>query len=376
MTNIIIEFFNAIAQNDLEKIKKVKEQRIISGNACYKQLTALGLALSLGKEDVVKLLLEFERIDVNQPTQFRGKDGAIIYGTPLSICVHHNKPSLLQTLLEKNADPNLANQDKSIPLMWAFFFGHTECVNLLSAKSDWQSKDKNGLTVHDLHIASQVAEKDGYSSLYQYQKQHKCSHPALIARFKATQSQTGSAQPVQSLLTQSVQVRSVSAPALAETKKKTNQNPGVTRHITKKNPSNNLKGLVAKIKNLEAQIASKDELIESLRKEIEELKSLVAKQEMQISSTTMNCRYESITDEDEVTTDEDEVTTDEDEVTTDEDEVTRREIVVEEQDDKREDQDNRQTQQSEYSFFTRAHKLRIDYLLSNDDNSTPKLDSV
>lgn len=228
--------------------------------------------------------------------------------------------------------------------MWALFFGHAECASLLFGKSNWESKNKNGLTVYDFHKASVMVGKDGYSSLYQYQQQHQCSHPALIAQFQASQPQVGSPR---SLVTHAVEVRSASEPAVSEAKKKPNQKSRVTRQITKNAPSDSLNGFVAKIKNLEAQIASKDEFIQILRKEIGELKSLLAKQEVPTSSTTTSGGSVCIIDENK---------------------GAPSGAVGEAQNEKREDQENRQNQLSEHAFFN-ARKARIDFLLNKDDET-------
>lgn len=338
MTNIL---FNAIDNNDLDTIRKIKDEKLVNVNAVSEGgFTALGLAFSLQNDEAVKLLLDFEGIDVNQPTYFIDKDRGLNRARPLFISVMNDKPELLEALLEKNADPNLANHNKLTPLMYAFFMNRTECASRLLKKSNFGLKDKYGLTFIDYDIARQAAEKEGDQSLYEYEKTHQVPHPALIERCKKVLSQAlqSHAQPN----------RAQARPISTETEKtKPHQHPGVTSHIAKKKPTNQTKGLTAKVKeqmkSLEEQLKSKDELIESLREEIERLKSLLAQE--QTPSTSQNYRYKSNTNEYVVTTHE----------------------TVEEA--KREEQDYKQNQQSEHGFFD---KTRIRFLLNNDDNNTPK----
>ena len=85
--------------------------------------TPLSLAAHCGHEDVVELLLHAPDIDINA----RKHSGP----TSLYLAAQKNIPGIVEQLLKRGADVNLATNDGSTPLCCAVDRGHVEVVRLL-----------------------------------------------------------------------------------------------------------------------------------------------------------------------------------------------------------------------------------------------------
>ncbi|KAL9050763.1 MAG: hypothetical protein Q9162_006442 [Coniocarpon cinnabarinum] len=65
-------------------------------------------------------------------------------GTPLAWAVHHNRPSIVQWLLDNDADPYLhATVSGNSPWGWAAYFHHHECLKVLI---EWREKEHSNST--------------------------------------------------------------------------------------------------------------------------------------------------------------------------------------------------------------------------------------
>lgn len=95
------------------------------------------LACYRGNVEVAKFLIDHVK-DVN----YKSDEGTALSG----LSVKYNK-DLVERLLKKNADPNIADTTGYTPLFWAVKFGNKELVELLlKYKADKTKKDSMGMT--------------------------------------------------------------------------------------------------------------------------------------------------------------------------------------------------------------------------------------
>ena len=107
------------------------------------------LACYRGNTEVAKYLIDHVK-DVN----YKSRQGTALSG----LSVKYNK-DLVTYLLNKNADPNIADETGSTPLFWAVKFGNKELAELLlKNKADKSIKDSQGMTPFE--YALQTNNKD------------------------------------------------------------------------------------------------------------------------------------------------------------------------------------------------------------------------
>lgn len=95
------------------------------------------LACYRGNVEVAKFLIDNVK-DVN----YKSQEGTALSG----LSVKYNK-DLVTYLLNKKADPNIADATGSTPLFWAVKFGNKELIELLLRyKADKTLKDSQGMT--------------------------------------------------------------------------------------------------------------------------------------------------------------------------------------------------------------------------------------
>jgi len=95
------------------------------------------LACYRGNVEVAKFLIDHVK-DVN----YKSDEGTALSG----LSVKYNK-DLVERLLKKNADPNIADTTGYTPLFWAVKFGNKELVELLlKYNADKTKKDSMGMT--------------------------------------------------------------------------------------------------------------------------------------------------------------------------------------------------------------------------------------
>jgi len=99
--------------------------------------STLILACYRGNTEVAKFLMDNVK-DIN----YKSQEGTALAG----LSVKYNK-DLVEYLLNKNADPNIADATGSTPLFWAVKFGNKELIELLlKHKADKSKKDSMGMT--------------------------------------------------------------------------------------------------------------------------------------------------------------------------------------------------------------------------------------
>ncbi|MGH1519786.1 ankyrin repeat domain-containing protein [Chryseobacterium sp. JK1] len=95
------------------------------------------LACYRGNTEVANFLINHVK-DVN----YKSREGTALAG----LAVKYNR-DLTESLLKKNADPNIADSTGFTPLFWAVKFGNKELVELLiQYKADKTKKDSSGMT--------------------------------------------------------------------------------------------------------------------------------------------------------------------------------------------------------------------------------------
>ncbi|VXA99849.1 MULTISPECIES: ankyrin repeat domain-containing protein [Chryseobacterium] len=107
------------------------------------------LACYRSNVEVAKFLIDNVK-DVN----YKSQEGTALAG----LSVKYNK-DLVEHLLKKNANPNIADSSGSTPLFWAVKFGNKELAELLlKHKADKSIKDSQGMTPFE--YALQTNNKD------------------------------------------------------------------------------------------------------------------------------------------------------------------------------------------------------------------------
>lgn len=95
------------------------------------------LACYRGNTEVAQYLIDQVK-DVN----YKSQEGTALAG----LSVKYNR-DLVERLLKKNADPNIADATGYTPLFWAVKFGNKELIELLlKYKADKTKKDSMGMT--------------------------------------------------------------------------------------------------------------------------------------------------------------------------------------------------------------------------------------
>ena len=99
--------------------------------------STLILACYRGNKEVAEFLIDHVK-DVN----YKSNEGTALAG----LSIQYNK-DLVEHLLKKNADPNIADATGTTPLLWAVKSGNRELVEiLLKYKADKTKKDSMGMT--------------------------------------------------------------------------------------------------------------------------------------------------------------------------------------------------------------------------------------
>lgn len=107
------------------------------------------LACYRGNIEVAKFLMDNVK-DIN----YKSQEGTALAG----LAVKYNK-DLVEYLLKKNADPNIADATGSTPLFWAVKFGNKELIELLLLhKADKSKKDSMGMTPFEYALQTKNKE--------------------------------------------------------------------------------------------------------------------------------------------------------------------------------------------------------------------------
>lgn len=281
--------FEAIEKGDLGAIRRLKGKIDINFIGAEKQRTPLGLAVTTGNEQVVRLLLKFKDIDVNKEMPYFDKiSGQISTVTPLGLAVLMNKPDILQILLTgKNINPSKPILHTNVtPLMQAVAQNSKDCRDLLYTITDPEHKDVHGWKVKDYLLSAEVAAEEGYPNSLDFKERYISTPPYPIQSFPAqtyprqpspAQSYLGQSYPRQPHLTShypmqpihpsvtptrtSLQVRQTGVPTIRNPSALGVSNPSVTVR------SSELTSLRRRVEELEAKSKSQDEIIAELLRE-------------------------------------------------------------------------------------------------------------
>ena len=143
----------AAQQGHAEVVKLLLAARGINVNlAEIRGITPLCIAAQMGREETVRLLLAVPQIKIDACKN----DGA----TPLFCAAQNNFPAIVELLILRGANVNLALDDSTPPLCSVAKHGNVEVARLLLQHSEIQINQttKNGVTA--LSIASQKGHKE------------------------------------------------------------------------------------------------------------------------------------------------------------------------------------------------------------------------
>lgn len=140
-----------IKSNDTDAVTQYLKQTPLNTN---EQASALILATSLAQTDILTLLLS-KGLDVNQQDPTRMNATALMYAAYLNHLPHVN------LLLDKNANPNIRDDNGDHALNWAVYAGHLEMSQLLverGARLDISGHGK----------PNEIAKRRGFQKLVQF----------------------------------------------------------------------------------------------------------------------------------------------------------------------------------------------------------------
>lgn len=134
----VISIFDVARSGTVSEVKDLMKQNPdIINQTNEGGFSPLILACYRGNVEVAKYLIDHVK-DVN----YKSKEGTALAG----LAVKYNK-ELVENLLKRNADPNIADDTGYTPLFWAVKFGNTELIQLLlKYKADRSKKDSMGMT--------------------------------------------------------------------------------------------------------------------------------------------------------------------------------------------------------------------------------------
>ncbi|WP_265428806.1 ankyrin repeat domain-containing protein [Chryseobacterium sp. YIM B08800] len=130
--------FDIARTGTVDEVKELMKQNPdIINQTNENGFSPLILACYRGNVEVANFLIDNVK-DVN----YKSQEGTALAG----LSVKYNK-DLVEHLLKKNANPNIADSSGSTPLFWAVKFGNKELVELLlKHKADKSLKDSQGMT--------------------------------------------------------------------------------------------------------------------------------------------------------------------------------------------------------------------------------------
>lgn len=308
MTNI----FKAVREGNLGAIREFREKGNIDINKLNSDgNSALGIAIYNGNLEVVKLLLEFEEIDLNQAAYigaFNSRPQQKMGLTPVLFSLARTQPAILKALLDKGANPKqIFGSYNSTPLIFASGLNSMErteglrMLAILLATKDCalQHKASNGCTAlenaaglgksnavrllmnsgytHDeILTAATYAQQNGHHNLAKdmrdYVTQRKgATVMELAARVEKFYPLTAEAIRIGSVISNTR--NHVSHPAIAGTSlppAETNRSEPVISKSIGKSTSKEYDSLVKQVESLTKELKSKDEVIKTLKQELQQ----------------------------------------------------------------------------------------------------------
>ena len=146
------ELYQATENNNLNVVKSILSSGMVDTNCIWKPYgrTPLVWAAHKGHKEVVQLLLE------------RGAEPNIANScgdTPLLKAAYRGHNDVVQLLLDEGADPNKVNTEGATPLLWAAAHGKKDVVRLLLDRgADPNKAEQRGQT--PLHWAAAKGHQD------------------------------------------------------------------------------------------------------------------------------------------------------------------------------------------------------------------------
>lgn len=139
--------FDVARNGTLEEMKTLYQKNPELINSVDKMsFTPLILATYRGNVPVAKFLIENVK-DLN----YLSHEGTAL----AAICINYNK-ELAELLLQKKANPNIADSTGTTPLIWAVKRGNEELTQLLlQNNADRTMKDEMGITAFEYAVKSQ-----------------------------------------------------------------------------------------------------------------------------------------------------------------------------------------------------------------------------
>lgn len=142
--------FDIARSGTVEEMKEaMKKNPDIINETNERGFSTLILACYRGNTEVADFLIDNVK-DVN----YKSNEGTALAG----LSIRYNK-DLVEHLLKKNADPNIADATGTTPLFWAVKSGNKELVEiLLKYKADKTMKDSVGITPFEYALKSNNTE--------------------------------------------------------------------------------------------------------------------------------------------------------------------------------------------------------------------------
>lgn len=136
-----VSIFDIARKGTLEQLKSaVKKDANIINTTSKEGYSPLTLACYYSNNEVAKFL-------INNVKDINSKSG---YGTPLMAATVKKNALLVKLLLDKKANPNVADQNGSTALHFSVIFSYEEIIELLmEAKADINLKDNRGNSALD-----------------------------------------------------------------------------------------------------------------------------------------------------------------------------------------------------------------------------------
>ncbi|MCJ7933391.1 MAG: ankyrin repeat domain-containing protein [Chryseobacterium sp.] len=142
--------FDAARTGTVTEVKELMKQNPdIINQTNENGFSPLILACYRGNTEVAQFLIDHVK-DVN----YKSREGTALSG----LAVKYNK-DLVEHLLKKNADPNIADAAGFTPLFWAVRFGNRELIELLlKYNADKTKKDSMGMTPFEYALKTENKE--------------------------------------------------------------------------------------------------------------------------------------------------------------------------------------------------------------------------
>ncbi|KLI13114.1 ankyrin [Brachyspira hyodysenteriae] len=163
------EFFDAIKENKYEsQLKNLLRYKMDLNATNEKGLTPLLYAIECGNEKAVRVLLEYNDVNIEAKlpddfadypyiNKFEGDSFNIGGSTPLMFAIFKNNSRIVKQLIDKNADVKARDNEGTPVFLYACGFGNGNIIRMLLVKDRTLANDKtsNG-NINGLHYAASL----------------------------------------------------------------------------------------------------------------------------------------------------------------------------------------------------------------------------